>query len=104
MTISEPEQVAAIQDVLQKHLKLRIASVLRKTQENRTDPFAFGELVRAKFPAVWAQKGEERWAATWSEAAVNVEANLNVVHVNMTTEPPNLIRSPSGTPGKEPPE
>jgi spore germination protein KC len=59
MAISGPEQVQALQDVLQKQLKTRMTNVIRKTQENRADPFAFGEIIRAKYPELWAQKGEE---------------------------------------------
>lgn len=93
LNLVDPEALVSIQTALKKDLTGRIAGALRDLQANEVDPYGFGELVRAQFPALWRQVGEERWLKTWATVPIRVHPDVTVVHLNMTSAPP--ILSPS---------
>lgn len=93
--LTDPKQLVKLADVVGADLTGRISETVRKLQEHKVDPWGFGELVRAKHPALWREVGGERWFETWAEVPVRVTAKLDVVHLNLSNQPPILEKKPS---------
>jgi spore germination protein KC len=86
--LSDPATVARIEAAMRQNVAERVAGVLRKAQAVPADAFGFGERVRARWPALWHQVGDQRWLATWAKTPVQIEPRIKVTHMQTTTFPP----------------
>lgn len=91
LNLAEPQSLATVQKALTRDVAKRVSSLISQVQAVPADPFEFGERVRAKLPALWDRIGD-RWPQVWADTPVTVTAWLKVIHLEMTTEPPQVRR------------
>lgn len=97
LNLTDPAQVMQLEAALSREVARYATDVMRKVKEARTDPFLFGETLRATMPAVWRRVGGTRWEETWAATPVRVTAAVRILHADVTVEtPPHTQRLPAG--------
>lgn len=80
--------VSRMQGALKAQVERNVTGAIRRTQEMRSDAFAFGRILRTRLPAVW-DRVSENWGDVWAGATVAVYADVQMIQVELTTRRPD---------------
>lgn len=74
INLSDPYEILDIEKELEKEIKKQLEKTIAKTQENRSDIFGFGEVVRRSNPKKWKKMNDD-----WNDIYFpNLEVNVKV--------------------------
>lgn len=84
----DSETVMKIQRQLEEDSRKAYLRLIRKTQQDKSDIFGFGEYIRAKEPAYWNRhiKTEDAWEVAYKDLSVDVRVDMHIRRVGMSAK------------------
>jgi len=80
--VSSPDDIRALETILSQAIAAKLRTVISKEQhELRIDSYPFGEIIRARYPAVWRQID---WQATFPAVPVDIQVTSFIRHIGET--------------------
>ncbi|OLO36374.1 hypothetical protein BTR23_15630 [Alkalihalophilus pseudofirmus] len=79
------EALTKMEQEIEEKAKRSFIELIKKTQEQQSDIFGFGEHIRAKHPRYWKQqiKTKERWQEMYKELPVEVDLIIDMRRIGM---------------------
>lgn len=84
-SIAGPERIDEIQKELEKRAMVGFKDLVKKTQEQGSDIYGFGEYFRSQYPKYWNQqiKTKSKWGEVYQEIPVDFEVTYRIRRVGM---------------------
>lgn len=88
LEVSNSKIISKIEKEASKGVVESVEAFIKKTQEEQSDIFGFGEHVRAKHPFYWDQKikTKEKWHEVYKNMVVTVQCTSEIRRVGMKSE------------------